>query len=45
MAKASAPLGCTNSDLPHRSRRGCNFSLTERRHTSALLFHYVFALV
>ena len=23
----------TNSDLPHRSRQGCNFSLTEGRET------------
>ena len=31
MAKASAPPGETHSDLSHRSRQGCCFSLTERQ--------------
>ena len=31
MAKASASPWGTHSDLPHRCRQGCNFSLTERQ--------------
>ena len=30
-ANASAPPGGTHSDLPHRSRQGCNFSLAEHQ--------------